>query len=408
MVQVEEFRLEIPWKYLSPKEVFRIRSLFLKQDEPEAWFVLGQWCREHQLEAEAQLSFKKTLARNPLHSEAKALLQKKEKKFFEEKSEQTDHSFEKTTRPPKNPSPLKNTPSKLHKKIELLPLVYEVESLPIATSRPVKEPKVSSNLQVKPSVSGEYKLPFRYGSTFTCSVGNHDGYHKKFGTYAYDFMCAEGTPLYAIRGGRVSYLVEHSTEGGPTLDYVDRANDLWVDHGDGTFSRFAHLFPYSVFVVQGEVVVQGELLALSGNTGFSSGPHLHLEVRKGSHETLIFEFAEAGELKAGSSFPSKNGPNISREEKRYLMETLKEIRNLAEKNSFKKAIKLLGQLRELFKYTGYAEWLLRDQEYLEQWIEGAIENLENLPEEEQKEKEKFLRDELQGTLFLKKINKKHK
>ena len=83
-----------------------------------------------------------------------------------------------------------------------------------------------------------------------------------------DFAGPIGTDIYAVAGGVVSFVGEKPGYG----------NVVEVDHGDGLVSRYAHLNATSA--KQGTVIKKGELVAWLGNTGRSTGPHLHLEVLK--------------------------------------------------------------------------------------------------------------------------------
>ncbi|MGB5690717.1 MAG: M23 family metallopeptidase, partial [Woeseiaceae bacterium] len=68
---------------------------------------------------------------------------------------------------------------------------------------------------------------------------------------------------------------------GPDADlYADLANIVRVLHDDGTFAVYAHLNWNSIRVNPGERVHAGQYIADSGNTGFSSGPHLHFAVQR--------------------------------------------------------------------------------------------------------------------------------
>jgi murein DD-endopeptidase MepM/ murein hydrolase activator NlpD len=84
-----------------------------------------------------------------------------------------------------------------------------------------------------------------------------------------DISCPTGTPVGAAKGGTVTF--------AGTVDGYGTA--VYVEHDGGITTRYAHL---SVLQVRrGDEVDRGEVIALSGNTGESTGPHLHLEVRSG-------------------------------------------------------------------------------------------------------------------------------
>jgi murein DD-endopeptidase MepM/ murein hydrolase activator NlpD len=83
-----------------------------------------------------------------------------------------------------------------------------------------------------------------------------------------DFTAHIGTPVYATAGGVVSKVSANSRGG--------YGRQVLVQHGLGFSSRYAHLS--QVMIKSGEHVAKGELLGLTGNSGRSTGPHLHYEV----------------------------------------------------------------------------------------------------------------------------------
>jgi murein DD-endopeptidase MepM/ murein hydrolase activator NlpD len=98
--------------------------------------------------------------------------------------------------------------------------------------------------------------------------------------YAIDLAVDEGTPVLAARDGVVMQ-VEDDFEGAG-LDrekFGARANHVRVLHADGTMAVYAHLLSESVTLAPGQRVRTGQRLGASGNTGFSSGPHLHFAVQ---------------------------------------------------------------------------------------------------------------------------------
>ncbi len=83
-----------------------------------------------------------------------------------------------------------------------------------------------------------------------------------------DFTAATGTPIHAAAGGRVTFAEQ-------TPDY---GKIIKINHGSGLETRYAHAS--ELLVKAGDVVRKGQLIARVGNTGRSTGPHLHFEVRR--------------------------------------------------------------------------------------------------------------------------------
>lgn len=127
-----------------------------------------------------------------------------------------------------------------------------------------------------------YSLPFQHGRTFRVSQvhGGELSTHATDGhQHAIDFEMPEGTPVHAARGGVVLDVMEkHFGEGRLDDSMRDLANYVVVQHADGTLGMYAHLQHDGAAVEPGQRVEEGELLGYSGNTGYSSGPHLHFAV----------------------------------------------------------------------------------------------------------------------------------
>ena len=154
-------------------------------------------------------------------------------------------------------------------------------------------------------------MPFASGASVlvTQSANGYDSHHG-YEQYAVDFGVPLGTDIAAARGGRVLASRSDSTVGCATDTCVGDANYIVIDHGDGTFGQYWHLQQNGVKVALGDSVCRGQLIGRSGNTGFSTGPHLHFAIVDVWQQTLPLFFDEAkdngGALYAGSSFTSAN------------------------------------------------------------------------------------------------------
>ncbi len=113
--------------------------------------------------------------------------------------------------------------------------------------------------------------------------------------HAIDIAMPIGTDIFASRGGVVFDVKSKNFRSGLDPDrYLAAANLIRILHDDGTYALYAHLNWDSIRVRPGERVARGQFIAESGNTGFSSGPHLHFAVLKNTGmqvESLPVEFA---------------------------------------------------------------------------------------------------------------------
>ena len=128
-----------------------------------------------------------------------------------------------------------------------------------------------------------YRAPFSAGQDFPITQAypaavTHDTPDSE---YAIDIAMPIGTDILAARSGIVFEVAGHNFKGGINrTENAHSANFVRVLHNDGTFAVYAHLNWDSVRVRPGDYVVAGQYIADSGNTGFSSGPHLHFAVQR--------------------------------------------------------------------------------------------------------------------------------
>jgi len=95
--------------------------------------------------------------------------------------------------------------------------------------------------------------------------------YYKYGHYAIDCAAPVGTAIYAAESGTVSKVYTGGWGGG-------YGNHVVIDHGNGLKTLYAHL--NTVYISEGQYVGRGENIATMGNTGRSTGPHIHFEVIK--------------------------------------------------------------------------------------------------------------------------------
>lgn len=123
-------------------------------------------------------------------------------------------------------------------------------------------------------------------------------------TYSVDFELPEGTVLIASRAGEITKVKDTGDKNysGKNFKkgeeaYKKHMNEIEIKHRDGTYASYAHLKYKGTFVKIGEKVKQGQKIGLSGNTGWSSDPHLDFSVFKKDYQnrkikTIKFKFKD--------------------------------------------------------------------------------------------------------------------
>lgn len=161
-----------------------------------------------------------------------------------------------------------------------------------------------------------YDLPYLAGYKFKVTQGYNGKYsHTGANQYATDWQMPEGTLVVAARGGLVIRVKDDSNKGGPSMDYDRYNNYVLIRHDDGTLAHYCHLQKGGCLVKPGQKVAAGDAIAHSGNTGFSSGPHLHFcvfKTRDGRQRvSLPVKFRTSAEasttLLAGRSYRAPEG-----------------------------------------------------------------------------------------------------
>jgi murein DD-endopeptidase MepM/ murein hydrolase activator NlpD len=144
-----------------------------------------------------------------------------------------------------------------------------------------------------------YRAPFAVGTSFRVSQAypDHITHVTPDSVYAIDIALPDGTEVFAARAGTVINVRHDGFRGGAVSVMGDQANLIEILHDDGTIAVYGHLHWDSIRVHIGQHVALGEYIADSGNTGFSSGPHLHFAVWRNAGDADVsvpVQFAGGG------------------------------------------------------------------------------------------------------------------
>lgn len=156
-----------------------------------------------------------------------------------------------------------------------------------------------------------YILPFKkrqvkIGQGFNSKKGSHRDWPEDSEdmTYSIDFLLPTGTDIIASRGGIVVFVKDSGKKNYQGKDskkgdyaYKKYMNHMEIKHNDGTYASYSHLDYKSAAVKKGHKVKQGEIIAKSGNTGWSSKPHLDFNIYRKNYKgrkikTIKFSFSD--------------------------------------------------------------------------------------------------------------------
>jgi murein DD-endopeptidase MepM/ murein hydrolase activator NlpD len=135
-----------------------------------------------------------------------------------------------------------------------------------------------------PDTTVRYRMPFGGNARRLLTQGQNGSFsHTGVARFSFDFGMPVGTPIVAAQPGRVVEVTDGHTRSGISSEFLDKANAVTLLHRDGTFATYAHLDP-GAGVRPGMLVNVGEVIGFSGDTGYSTGPHLHFSVWKATSE----------------------------------------------------------------------------------------------------------------------------
>lgn len=169
--------------------------------------------------------------------------------------------------------------------ILLLTLSYTA-SFGQLTDREIVDLKTRRNID---DTSYIYSLPYPKGAKHLLIQGSNSHYSHK-DELSLDFKMKSGSEICAARSGRVIAAKFTSNKGGLKPEFMSEGNYIIIEHADGSTANYWHLQFNSGYVKAGDTVQQGQLIALSGNTGYSAFPHLHFQLFSKSGKEILCRF----------------------------------------------------------------------------------------------------------------------
>lgn len=131
--------------------------------------------------------------------------------------------------------------------------------------------------KIKDDSSHVYGLPYEEGKSHLLVQGYFSSFtHRE--RAALDFKMKRGTKICAVRDGIVVRLKEDGDRGGLKRKYRPYGNYVIIQHADSSRAGYWHLQKDGVLVNVGDTIKKGQVIGISGKTGYTAFPHLHFIV----------------------------------------------------------------------------------------------------------------------------------
>lgn len=152
-----------------------------------------------------------------------------------------------------------------------------------------------------------YSLPYEPGTSHRIVQGYFGPFsHQE--RAALDFKMKRGTKILAAREGVVVRVKEDGRKGGWNRKYRSEGNNIVIRHADGSRAGYWHLQHNGALVEMGDTVRRGQVIGLSGKTGYAAMPHLHF---------LVWRTDGRQWSQVATRFQTREGPKYLRSWKKY-------------------------------------------------------------------------------------------
>ncbi len=177
-----------------------------------------------------------------------------------------------------------------------------------------KEVKQLQKGIIKDDTSYVYSLPYEDGRSHLVVQG-YFGIFSHQERAALDFKMKRGTNIVAVRDGVVIRVKEDGSKGGWSRKYRSHGNNIVIQHDDNSRSGYWHLQKDGALVNVGDTIKQGQVIGLSGKTGYAATPHLHF---------IVWKNDSRGWQQVATRFQTSKGIKYLRPWKRYKSKKIEE------------------------------------------------------------------------------------